>query len=268
VTAIAAAILLCAFLAFLPGRYDSAARALSMMAQTVGVAGLLLVPIGALALAFGWRGGFAIFLRWAALVSMAIVVLAASVAAMAHNATSLGVVTLVLGACGVVWFSRALKRTEGSAIERSSAIYLLATPIVVAVAVFAFLGAARDYARHRAIQNSAEVIRDIEAYRRAHGVYPDSLHAVNQDYSPGVVGIERYFYEPRGEAFSLFFETPGSLLRLGTREIVMFNPIDGHRSLSHDGDILLWTPEQVEERRGWYAVHDAGEPHWKYFLFD
>jgi ABC-type xylose transport system permease subunit len=37
---------------------------------------------------------------------------------------------------------------------------------------------------------------------------------------------------------------------------------------SHDGDILLWTPQDLYARRGYYAVHHASSPHWKYFWFD
>jgi hypothetical protein len=33
-------------------------------------------------------------------------------------------------------------------------------------------------------------------------------------------------------------------------------------------DLLRRTPEELELRRGYYAVHEASHPHWKYFLFD
>ena len=56
--------------------------------------------------------------------------------------------------------------------------------------------------------------------------------------------------------------------RFGTREIVMFNPRDEHEMTSHDSDLLRRSPEQLQFRRGYYAVHDAPQPHWKYFWFD
>ena len=40
--------ILCTFLPFLPGRYDSLALSLSVMAQLIGKVGLVLVPVGVL----------------------------------------------------------------------------------------------------------------------------------------------------------------------------------------------------------------------------
>jgi hypothetical protein len=39
---------------------------------------------------------------------------------------------------------------------------------------------------------------------------------------------------------------------------------------SHAMDLLELTPEQLalERTRGHYAVHDAPQPHWRYFWFD
>src|SRR5687768_4134987 len=46
--AFTAIVILCTFLPFLPGRHDVLALPLSSMAQVIGTAGLVLVPIGAL----------------------------------------------------------------------------------------------------------------------------------------------------------------------------------------------------------------------------
>jgi hypothetical protein len=48
----------------------------------------------------------------------------------------------------------------------------------------------------------------------------------------------------------------------------MYNKLDEHVMTSHDNDILVRTPAELEARRGYYAVHDASRPHWKYFWFD
>ncbi len=54
-SAITILILLCTFLPFIPGEYDAFAVTLSGMSQLFGVAGLMLVPVGAL-WGFGvWR---------------------------------------------------------------------------------------------------------------------------------------------------------------------------------------------------------------------
>ena len=74
------------------------------------------------------------------------------------------------------------------------------------------------------------------------------------------------FLPGRGDAYSLFFEQPS--LRFGTREIVMYNRLDEHVMPSHDTFLLIRTPDQLRTGAGWYAVHDAPQPHWKYFWFD
>ncbi|MGI6424710.1 MAG: hypothetical protein ACOX2A_05665 [Tepidanaerobacteraceae bacterium] len=48
----------------------------------------------------------------------------------------------------------------------------------------------------------------------------------------------------------------------------MYNPRDEQTMISHDGWILLLSPEEIKAHQGWYAVHDSTIPHWKYFWFD
>ena len=55
---------------------------------------------------------------------------------------------------------------------------------------------------------------------------------------------------------------------MGTREIVMYNPLDQHALPSHDTDILRWTPEELAARPGHLELRDAPNPHWKVFWFD
>src|SRR5688500_20177887 len=52
ITGATALVILCTILPFLPGRYDSLAVPLSIMAQLFGRVGLLLVPVGAVWAAF------------------------------------------------------------------------------------------------------------------------------------------------------------------------------------------------------------------------
>jgi hypothetical protein len=92
------------------------------------------------------------------------------------------------------------------------------------------------------------------------------LLALWNDYKLGVIGVERYHYEPNGDAYNLFFEHPS--VRLGTREIVMYNRLDQHEMTSHDMDLLTRTRTELSLRRGYYAVNNHARPHWKYFWFD
>lgn len=117
--------------------------------------------------------------------------------------------------------------------------------------------------------NSAEFIRDIEAYHDAYGHYPVSLAAMWKDYDPNVVGIEKYHYSPHGDTYNLFFEQPRFFFdNIGTREWVVYNPQDEHRMYSHTAWLLQLSPEELERSQGWYAVHTGSRPHWKYFWFD
>jgi hypothetical protein len=125
------------------------------------------------------------------------------------------------------------------------------------------------FSRNCAIAQSAELIREIEAHRASQGRYPSSLLAINQDFHTSVVGIEQYHYAANGDAYNLVFEQPRFLFHdIGAREFVVYNPLDEHVLASHVYWILIWSPEELAENQGWFAVHDAGSPHWKYFLFD
>lgn len=173
----------------------------------------------------------------------------------------IGAASVVLTPAGLAWLAYLhWKRKSFSALP----LYLALIPSIALVAQLTLAAPLTERSRNLAIQNSAEVIRDIEAYRAEHGQYPVSLFGVWPDYSPNVIGIPQYYYEPNGEAYNLVFEQPRFLLHdFGAREFVMYNPRDEHALESHAARRLT-----QPELGGWYAVHDAGAPHWKYFLFD
>jgi hypothetical protein len=125
-----------------------------------------------------------------------------------------------------------------------------------------------EFSRNRAIHNSAPLIAAIEQHRAKNGRYPTSLHSVAQDYHPGVMGVDKYRYEPHGEAYNLFFEQFSD--KFGTQEFVVYNPLDEQVMTVHAADLLEMTPQQLalDRTRGYYAVNNASQPHWKYFWFD
>lgn len=54
------------------------------------------------------------------------------------------------------------------------------------------------------------------------------------DYKPSVIRIAQFHYAPTASAYNIFFELPVFLVQAaGTREIVMYNPLDEHIMLSH-----------------------------------
>jgi hypothetical protein len=274
-------IVACMFLPFLPGGYDALAVTLSIMSQLFGIAGLLLVPLGAIWLTYElavrapnartWRGkdlGF-----WFALASIGaatLVALIVSLGAVIGAGPSLALGTIALWAYCAARFAGKLKAMATAEVRtfNPAPLYLVVLPIVAAAFKFTLVAPAVEFSRSRAIRNSARLIADVEHYRAANGRYPASLLSVWEDYHPGVIGIEAYRYEPSGDAYNLFFEQFSD--RFGTREFVMYNPRNQQAMTSHKMDRLQLSPQElvIEQTRGHNAVHDASHPHWKYFWFD
>lgn len=267
-----ALLLLFTFLPFFPGRYDSLAIPLSMMAQVGTILGLLFVPCGLL-----WIVGDRsqrlsqrrIIFPALALAASSLVWAGVFVAALTHSGFALGFAVMILW---LIVFGRVLRwfrRRESTPQIRSALpFYLAIVPVVVVVLQFALLGRAVEFSRNRAIENSAPLIAAIEQHRANNGRYPPSLHSVAQDYHPGVIGVDRYRYEPHGEAYNLFFEQFSD--KFGTQEFVVYNPLDEQVMTVHASDLLEMTPQQLalDRTRGYYAVNNAPQPHWKYFWFD
>ncbi len=270
ITTATAGVVLCMLLPFLPGRYDSLAGPLSAMSQLFGKVGLLLVPVGALWMASRYwsrLAGKQHVIAIAGLIASSVVWVVLSLGALVSS-LSLGLGALALSAYVVSRVSPRLRLLTSATPRHSSAVplYMLIVPVAVALLQPMLAGPATEFSRSRAIRNGAQLIADIEQYRAAHGRYPASLLSVWEDYSPGVIGIKEYHYEPSGDAYNLFFEH--FTFQLGTREFVMYNPRDRQVMTSHKMDLLQLTPEELEPRRGYYAVHEAPHPHWVYFWFD
>jgi hypothetical protein len=274
IAASTAFIIFCTLLPFLPGRHDSLAVPLSLMAQVVGTVGLVVVPFGALWIVAERSQRFArkrYAVALVVLIATSFVWVLVCLAGAVQSGFALGLLTLALWGYVAHKAWPGLTRLRGATPQTSPAhapFYLVTVPVAVALLQLALVGPAIAFSRDRAIRNSASLIAAIEQYRTRHGRYPASLLSVNPDCWPGVIGISGYRYEPNGDAYNLFFEQ--FTYRLGTREFVMYNPRDEHIMTSHAMDLLELTPEQLElERtRGHYAVHDTPNPHWKYFWFD
>lgn len=272
-TAATAFVSLCTLLPFLPGRYDGLAVPLSSMAQLIGTLGLVLVPVGALWIAaerWQWLAGKRYAFAFLALIASALVWVVVCVAAVAQSGFALGFAALALGGYAARRAWPRLKSLNGAKPDAPNVLpfYLLVVPVAVALLQFGVLGTAVEFSRNRAIRSSAPLIAAIEQYRTAHGRYPLSLLAGLPDYSPGVIGIPQYHYEPNGEAYNLVFEQFTS--RFATQEFVMYNPRDEHIMSAHAGDRLQHTPEELrqERTRSYYALNATPHPHWKYFWFD
>ena len=278
VAAIAAVLVACLFLPFLPGDYDRLAGPLATMAMLFGYAGLLLVPVGACWLLYEIKkgasasyaassSGLGYYFAIAALVASVPVAAMVALEALVTLGPSAGVICLV--ALATWYFGQLVPRAaqlKGAEITdfHGTPLYLVVLPLVVLAALYGFGDKAAEFSRNRAIDNAAPFIADIEAYRKEHGRYPTSLASEWEDYKPSIMGIERYRYEPSGDAYNVSFEQFS--FAFGTREFIMYNRLDEQEMTSHDMDLLRIAPEEI--RRGYHAVDDAGRPHWKRFFFD
>ncbi len=270
------------FLPYFPGEYDHLTVMLSGIVQIAGFISLLLVPIGFLWLIYeriqrkkvkdGLRksGSFAI----AALVSLALIIVVSLFVAIGGIGSFRGSLTLGISIPVIFVYitvktiiPRIRKMRNPDALKPSIIpYYMLIIPVAVVILRCAFIVPAVDYSTSHAIDQSAVMIQDLEAYYSENGQYPVSLQGLWKDYSPNVMGIERYYYEPNGKAYNLFFEQLSS--DLFAREIVMYNRLDEHVIRSHPSFIFRLTPEEFETYRGYFAEFDLPEQHWKYFLFD
>ena len=275
-------IVLCIIYPFLSGGYDGLAMPLSTMAQAFGVLGMLLVPVGVLWLIYELRRqarrrqNLPVKARryYFALVSVVIasvVAIAIALIALATIGLSFGLLTLTLWLFVIIRLFPTLRSLKNAESERfgPAPLYLIVIPIAALFFQIVLAAPLTASSRNHAIANSRDFIRDIETYHDKYGHYPVSLAAMWKDYYPDVVGVEKYHYLPYGESYNLFFEQPRFILdNLGTREWVVYNPDDEQRMYSHTAWFLLLSPEELERSQGWYAVHNASTPHWKYFWFD
>jgi hypothetical protein len=268
---------------FLPGSYDAMAFPLSALAQAFGVLGsLLIAPLGVMWLIFEYReskkavrtrsaGKWRSIWSGAALGGSTLVGIAMLLCALMMVGYSVACLGLIFG---IVAVARAVSRVRKYRIEpvdrfHVAPLYLVGVPLGVLAIQLLAVGPATEFGRRRAMEQAAELIRDIEASRESNGFYPTSLAAVNNDYNPMVVGVERFHYAKYGDAYNLYFEQPRFVFDdIGTREFVVYNPTDERFMISHAAWHLSRSPTEVEANQGWYDVQPANAPHWHRFLFD
>lgn len=251
-------------LPFLPGRHDPIAELVSAAATVAAFAGLLLVPIGLVWLISGRQYGSAT----AAVIAGGVVGAAAAVAAGASGSLAVAGVLVVMAATWLVRLRRragAARRT-GTGLPRWVPVALIVVPLVSVALRITVVGSAASRGRDLAIANAAALISDIEQYRERTGAYPVALNSLWPDYPSGVIGIERYHYEPNAQAYNLYFRQPSA--DIATQEIVMYNPAGEQDFSSHDADLLELSPEGIRLQRGYFASHQLAQAGWKRFLFD
>jgi hypothetical protein len=265
-------ILAMTFLPFLSGGYDFLAGPLAAVAWALGRVGLLLVPIGGLWL---WTGAKAATNgrpgKWLARLTLGVCVLIAlALIIVAFAGTSSLLLAGAVAAVAVavnVGVARRLRLTHsGTPLPRSAAVALLIVPVIVWGVQSALLDPLTASARNRVINNAAPLIAEIEQYHARHGRYPVSLFAIWGDYKPAIQGVERYYYEPSGDAYNLIFREP--TLEFGIRRFVVYNPRDKQRVTVHEHDRLRLDEAGLDADNAGYTLSEQlPQPHWKLFVF-
>jgi hypothetical protein len=253
---------------FLPGDYEAIATTLSLMVQVFGLLGLPLSVIG-----ICWWMVPTSKKLWATTAYIVGIALALIQLLIAILSIGYAFAALVLLGFSVLFYYLFQKLQLFGSNNRkrfnAAAIYLTVLPLCCFIMQLLVSQPLTRYSRNKAIQNATGMISEIEAYHQKCGSYPPTLQAQWKDYSPNIVGIEKYFYSPQGKAYNLQFEQPRFLLdRFGTREWVVYNPRDENSSYSHTSWYFRLSPGEVMRTQGWYSSGNTGYPHWKYFLFD
>jgi hypothetical protein len=202
------------------------------------------------------------------LVLAGLVAFVITIAAVSMSQLALGV---MLGASAVIVLRTAYRRSRTDPAHVGHTrnpipFCLVCVPLVLVTFRATMLPRYAGWSRDRAIQHSAALIAEIESFRQRRGQYPVSLQSLNPDFPTGVVGIERFHYEPNGETFNLFFVRPN--VELDAEEAVVFNPRDEHHFTSHALDILQYDGAQLDLRRGDRRRTWLAHPHWISILLD
>ncbi len=282
ITVICILAILFIFLPYFPGGYDHLAVMISGIVQIASFISLLLVPIGVLWLIYervqkkkvkdGSRksGSFAIV----ALLVLTLIVIVSSFVAIGgigsfRGSLALGIfIPIIFVYTTVKIIIPQIRKMRNPSALKPSIIpyYMVIIPVAIVIFRCALIVPVVDYSTNHAIEQSMVMIQDLEEYYSENGQYPVSLQGLWKDYYPNVMGIEKYYYEPNGKAYNLFFEQLSS--DLFAREIVMYNKLDEHIIRSHPSFIFRLTPEEFKRYRGYFDEFDLPKQHWKYFLFD
>ena len=254
-------VILCIFLPFLPGPYDKLSIALSGIAQVIGFAGFLLVPVGILWLILetrsnslndeyvnNWDNGY-----YFAIVATLVCILLGLFFVLTFLITtgpSAAVISLAVLGYGMYRIVPAIRNLKGTLrrVFNPVPMYLFSLPLIAFIARALFLGPVSDYSRNYAINKAERVIVAIEDYYEQKNQYPESLHELYFVPKPSIMGIDEFRYERTDTSFTLSFVQMQHLL--ATREVVIYNKNDS------------------QNLKGYFADYDTDKPHWRYYWFD
>ncbi|MGC4127998.1 MAG: hypothetical protein QM564_00240 [Bergeyella sp.] len=256
------------FLPFFHGDYDYFAVGISYIFQFAVFSSLLLVPIGLIWLLLNITNRknkqtvkSPLYLKRAIFVIAIIIILASALGAFASDNRFSAIAILGMG----IFLFLIRKKVNLHPVPNSIIpYYLIIIPLTVVSIRLAYFEKVKDKSTDFVIQQSEQLIADIEAYKNTNGHYPYSLLSAIEDYHTEVSGIPRFYYEVKGNAYNLYFEQTSNML--GTEEIVMYNKLDEQEMTVHNQDLLRIPYDNIIH--GHHKVLELPQKHWKIFLFD
>lgn len=258
------------YYAFIPGRYDGFAEPLSFVIQIFALIGtILLFPVCGLWFLYELVSkspgkSFSKYFGIVTLFFCFIVAISVLFAAHSKNFFLLGLLLFVL-ICHLTYRQFKNYKTDRSKIKYTL-FYLMLLPLLLLTVRFIGISKAVAFSMNTAIQNSEIMISKIENYKLKHGHYPTSLAAEWNDFPPKMTGIEKFYYESFGDSYNLFFEQFSD--ELDILQFVMYNPLDQHHFTCHDTDLLEYTGDELDLRRGDRHRYKLSQAHWLYYKLD
>lgn len=269
-------------LPFLPGPPNRLVIALSVLGQSAGFFGLLLVPIAIAWIVmeirnfrkrnverFNWRGTYTL-----AIIAMIIITatyLLLTIGFFAEGGLFAGLSGIAVAALALTVVIKKIKKLKGAAPRQfnSAPLYLLTIPLVTFITRIYFVGPVSDYSRHFAIQRSQVLIASIEDYKKREGQYPQSIKDLEDDYlkktpSPFIMGILNFRYNKINDHYSISFS---QWLDLGSlEEIVLYDKNNLHSMINKFShyDYSL----DLHRVNGAFASRNTGYENWRYYLCD
>jgi hypothetical protein len=256
------------FLPFIHGDYDYFAVGISYILQFGSFSSLLLVPTGVIWIILNitnrqnkQTAKYSLYLRRATSVIAMIIVLASALGSFVSNNGFAAIAILGIG----IYLFIIRKKINAQPVPNSIIpYYLIIIPLTVVCIRLAFFEKAKNKTTDFVIQQSEQLIQDIEAYENTNGHYPVSLQSTIEDYHTSVSGIPRFHYELKGNAYNIYFEQISNML--GTQEIVMYNKLDEQEMTVHNQDLLRIPYANI--LHGHHKVLELPQQHWKIFYFD
>jgi hypothetical protein len=264
---VATVIIAATFLPFFPGSYDPLSKPLSGVAWILMRVGLLLVPVGGLWFLLCGRSASGVRPRsWLIWITLGVCILVALALILVAFAFGLLLAAGTGAVAGLFIIRLASYLRTAKPISRTAMGIVAITPILALLVQWTLIETVAARARNRVIANSAPLIAQIESFRARHGTYPVSIFALYGDVKPGVIGVQRYYYEPSGDGFNLIFEEPSP--SFGLRRFVVYNPRDKQRLTVHETDRLQLDDAGLDaDNAGYTIVQPLSQPHWKLFTF-